>query len=245
MGLNERGQEIQVADAEGKTTRAYREIERMIVFQDIPAGSLVSEAAMMDRTGLGRTPVREALQRLARNRMVEIHPNKGVLVPPISVDAQLKRLELRRVLEVLAVRLACERAREDQRTATRQLLEDLKRGGYTLREYADTIQRTHELIASGASNAYLADALAPLQGLSRRFWIAHVVDEEAEIEAGSRLHVTTLEALLARDAEAAEHASHALNDYLVSFAYAALGSPPHPRDGGLAPGGVAASGGRG
>jgi DNA-binding GntR family transcriptional regulator len=230
-----------VQQAEGKAAvRAYAEIERMIVFQEIRAGSLISEAAMMEKTGFGRTPVREALQQLARNRMVEIHPNKGVLVPPISVDAQLKLLELRRALEVLAVRLACERARESQRDAIRQLLQDIERGGYTLREYADTVKRTHDLIASGANNEYLADAIAPLQGLSRRFWIAYVVDEQLEINAASRLHIAILDALLARDADAAERASRALNDYLVSFSYAALGGPRDRRDTGL-DGGVVAS----
>ena len=66
-----------MARIEGKATRAYHQIERMIVFQEIAPGSLISESEMMESTGLGRTPVREALQRLARSRMVEIHPNKG------------------------------------------------------------------------------------------------------------------------------------------------------------------------
>jgi DNA-binding GntR family transcriptional regulator len=60
---------------EGKAAQAYRAIERMIVSQEIPPGSLASESSLMEKTGLGRTPVREALQQLARNRMVEIHPN--------------------------------------------------------------------------------------------------------------------------------------------------------------------------
>jgi DNA-binding GntR family transcriptional regulator len=70
---------------EGKAAQAYREIERLIVFQEIAPGALASESMLMEKTGLGRTPVREALQQLARNRMVEIHPNKGVLIPPTSV----------------------------------------------------------------------------------------------------------------------------------------------------------------
>lgn len=217
-----------MAEAEGKAARAYREIEQLIVFQEIRPGALVSEAEMMDKTGLGRTPVREALQRLARNRMVEIHPNKGVLVPAISVDAQLRQLELRRVLEVLAVRLACARATEPQRQDIRQLVAELQCGGYTLWEYAETVKRTHDLIAAGANNDYLADAMAPLQGLSRRFWIGHVVDDETEIKTGSALHIAMLQAVLARDADAAESASHDLNDYLVDFARASLN--PHHRE---------------
>ena len=60
----------------------------------------------MELTGLGRSPVRDALQRLAWERMVEIHPRRGVIVPPISVEVQLKLLELRRSVEELAVRMA-------------------------------------------------------------------------------------------------------------------------------------------
>jgi DNA-binding GntR family transcriptional regulator len=67
-------------------------------------------------------------------------------------------------------------------------------------EYSDTIKRTHDLIAAGARNDYLADAMAPLQGLSRRFWIGHVVDDEKEIATGAAMHIAILEAVLAKTA---------------------------------------------
>jgi DNA-binding GntR family transcriptional regulator len=207
---------------QGKAAMAYHEIERMVVFQEIAPGSLVSEATLMERTGLGRTPVREALQQLARNRMVEIHPNKGVLIPPTSVEAQLKILELRRVLEALAVRLACERATNEERDRMQEMVRTLDRGGFNLREYADTVKGTHDLIVAGAHNEYLAGAMAPLQGLSRRFWFTHVVDEATEIKAGSTLHSVILRAILERDATAAERGSRELNDYLREFSLASL-----------------------
>lgn len=206
----------------GKAAQAYHDLERMIVFQELEPGSLVSEALLMERTGLGRTPVREALQQLSRNRMVEIHPNKGVLIPPTSVEAQLRMLELRRVLEALAVRLACERATADERAAMEVMAGRLDHGIFTLREYAETVRGTHELIAAGSHNDYLADAMAPLQGLSRRFWFTHVVEEDAEIKAGATLHSTLLVSIVSGDVDGAEAASHALNDYLVDFAYASL-----------------------
>ncbi|MGZ4531162.1 MAG: GntR family transcriptional regulator [Mycobacteriaceae bacterium] len=207
---------------DGKAGQAYRAIERMIVSQEIPPGSLASESLLMEKTGLGRTPVREALQQLARNRMVQIHPNKGVLIPPASVEDQLRLLELRRVLEVLAVRLACQRATDTVRKQMVEMLAALGEGAFTLEEYAETIKDTHDLIVAAAANDYLADAMAPLQGLSRRFWFTHVVDTQAEITAGSKLHTQILQAILDRDPDAAEAASLALNDYLVDFAYAAL-----------------------
>jgi DNA-binding GntR family transcriptional regulator len=205
-----------------KADTAYHQIERMIVFRDIDPGSLVSETFLMEHTGMGRTPVREALQRLARNRMVEIHPNKGVLVPPISIEAQLRMLELRRVLEGLAVRLGSHRADRSDRAGMQQMVDRLGRERFTLMTYAETVRETHDLIVAGAHNEYLAETMAPLQGLSRRFWYTHVVDEETEIKTGADLHVAILQAILARDPDAAEAASHDLNRYLVDFSYAAL-----------------------
>lgn len=209
-------------DKAGKAEEAYHKIERMIVFRDLDPGSLVSEALLMERTGVGRTPVREALQRLARNRMVEIHANKGVLIPPISIEAQLRMLELRRVLEAFAVRLGSHRADSRDRAGMQLMVDRLSRETFTLMAYVETVKETHDLIIAGAHNEYLAETMAPLQGLSRRFWYTHVVDEETEIKTGANLHIAILQAILGRDADAAEAASHDLNDYLVSFSYATL-----------------------
>ncbi|MGN6575664.1 MAG: GntR family transcriptional regulator [Nocardioides sp.] len=208
----------------GKAVQAYHDIERMVVFGEIDPGSLVSESFLMEKTGLGRTPVREALQRRSRHRMVEIHPNKGVLIPSTSVEAQLRMLELRRVLESLAVRLACERSSQVDRDGMEAMVGRLEQGGFDLKGYAETVRGTHDLIVVSAHNEYLADAMAPLQGLSRRFWFTHVTDVETEIKAGANLHVAILKAILGRDADAAEIAALELNDYLVEFAYATLGS---------------------
>jgi DNA-binding GntR family transcriptional regulator len=208
--------------SQGKAAQAYREIERLIVFQEIPPGSLASESLLMERTGLGRTPVREALQQLARNRMVEIHPHKGVLIPPTSVEAQLRLLELRRVLEALAVRLACARATAEVHQQMSDMVELLAQDAFTLEAYAETIKDTHALIVAAAANDYLADAMAPLQGLSRRFWFTHVIDQQTEITTGSKLHSQILQAIIERDPDAAEAASMSLNDYLVEFAHGSL-----------------------
>src|SRR5690606_41125113 len=59
-----------------------------IFFQDIQAGVMVSEAELMETSGVGRTPLREALQRLSRDNLVQVVPRRGILVPPISVEAQ-------------------------------------------------------------------------------------------------------------------------------------------------------------
>lgn len=212
--------------SKGKAGQAYHMIEALIVSEELTPGTLVSEAVVMEKTGLGRTPIREALQQLARNRMVEIHPNRGVLIPPASVEAQLRMLEVRRILEALAVRLACQNASAVDRAQMEDMMSRLSSGELPpLDEYAETLKDTQQMLATACHNEYLADAMAPLQGLSRRFWLARVRGEPDEIRRGSAHNLAILRAILARDPNAAEQASLSLNDYLVEFAYRTIRRP--------------------
>ncbi|MGQ9367526.1 GntR family transcriptional regulator [Azospirillum sp. ST 5-10] len=215
-----------------KTDRAYDRIVRMITFQELKPGSMVSEGTLMDVTGLGRTPVREALQRLALERMVEIHPRRGIVIPPVSVEVQLKLLELRRAVEELAVRMATHRATAEQRRAMLGLAADLERLEDTddIHAFGELLKAIHDSVGAAAQNEYLQLAMMPLQGLSRRFWFANLKDRRAELRSGARLHAATLRAVACGDEAAAAAASLALNDYLTDFAYRTLrrGDAPAP-----------------
>lgn len=158
--------------------------------------------------------------------MVEIHPNRGVLIPPASVESQLRMLEVRRVLEALAVRLACHNATTEDRAQMQAMVLRLSGEPMALAEYAETLKDIHRLVAQACDNEYLADAMAPLQGLSRRFWLAHLRDDRAsEVRQGSTYYLAILRAVLTRETAAAERASVALNDYLVEFACATIRRP--------------------
>ena len=77
-------------------------------------GAIVSEKALAERIGIGRTPIREALQRLTRERLVTILPRRGIMVSEINVKSQLRLLEVRRELERLISKRAARRATEDE-----------------------------------------------------------------------------------------------------------------------------------
>lgn len=209
-----------------KADQAYDLIEHMITFQQLQPGSMVSEAALMSLTGLGRTSVREALQRLAWERMIEIHPRRGASVPPISVEVQLKLLELRRSVEELAVRMAAHRAATAQKEIMQQLAEQLDRleGSDDMHAYGDLLKKVHLVIVEAAQNEYLQLAMAPLQGLSRRFWFANLRGSHDELRTGAKLHAAILRAICHGDDSAAGTASLALNDYLNDFTYRTLRS---------------------
>lgn len=211
-----------------KADQAFLQIERLIVLQELPPGSLVSEKQLMELTGLGRTPVREALQRLARERLVEIHANRGVLVPTASIEAQLKLLELRRTLEPFAVRLAAQRANSRQRRTAAALAEEVLGATKSVDDFATFLRDAHALVVSATHNEFIEVAMAPLQGLSRRFWFGNLTDPHQDLTQAGTLHNAILTAIAAGDAEAAEAASLALSDYLFAFTYATL--PPRSQD---------------
>src|ERR1043166_8641385 len=87
------------ADDGTLTDRAYRELEEMIVTLQLSPGTVLSEQALAVRLKIGRTPIREALQRLARDGLVVIMPRRGIMVSEINLRLQLRLLEGRRGLE--------------------------------------------------------------------------------------------------------------------------------------------------
>lgn len=204
-----------------KTEQAVAMLQGMIERGELAPGSMVSERTIVELIGLGRTPIREAIQRLAPSYMIRVHASRGIEIPAITVEDQLSRLEVRRAVEVLAVDLASKRASKTQREAMQSLASRLE-GQFTLQEYTDTIRETHALILDAAGNRYLGSLMLPLQGLSRRFWIVHAREENNDILRGRDLHCAILTAISERDAEAATAASRALNDYLVEFALAVV-----------------------
>ncbi|HAE00603.1 MAG TPA: GntR family transcriptional regulator, partial [Rhodospirillaceae bacterium] len=86
------------------TEQAYRQIEERIVTLRLEPGEVLSEASLSLELGIGRTPIREALQRLAREGLVNILPRRGILVSDINVRNQLELLAVRREVERLMAR---------------------------------------------------------------------------------------------------------------------------------------------
>lgn len=213
------------ANTANKTEIAYNLLEKMIIFRELEPGSMVSEKQLAESLELGRTPVREALQRLSYERMVEIHPRRGIQIPLISVESQLKILEVRRDIEALCVRYAAARASVDEKQQMQELASRLEQCATKgdEEEYANLLKNIHKVLVKAARNEYLQLAMAPLQGLSRRFWFAYKNDTSDLAEASS-LHASVLRAVCHTDNEEAVAASHRLNDYLTDVAYRSISS---------------------
>ena len=90
--------------------KAYYAIRDMIVSLQLRPGAVINERALIERLGIGRTPVREALRRLAQEQLVEVYPRRGMFVTTVEIRDLASLCEVRDVLESHAARLAAERA---------------------------------------------------------------------------------------------------------------------------------------
>src|SRR3954454_13994033 len=97
------------------TEQAYAQLEQMIATLELRPGAFVSEADLCERLGIGRTPVREAMQRLAREHLLQIMPRRGCIVSDCRFADELNVIEVRRPLELVVARGAATRATPEQR----------------------------------------------------------------------------------------------------------------------------------
>jgi DNA-binding GntR family transcriptional regulator len=205
------------------TDKAYTYLEELIVTLKLPPGSAVSEAMLSKRLRIGRTPIREALQRLARERLVKILPRRGVIVSDINVNSQLRLLELRREVERLLGRCAARRAAPDERTRFVELAELFEKSA---RQNDDTTfmridREFNELCIRAARNEFTTGAMALMQSLSRRFWYLHY-KQAADMPETAKLHADIARAIARGDEDGAACAVDRLLDKIESFTRATI-----------------------
>lgn len=198
--------------------KAYLAIEELIVTLALPPETVLSEQTLATRLGIGRTPIREALQRLARDGLVVILPRRGILVSQINLKTQMRLLEVRRELERLMARGAAERASPDEITRFGEIAREMRAAAQKSDEMA-FMRLDHEfndLVSRGARNEFASRAMGLMHGLSRRFWYQHY-REVGDLGLSARLHADVADAIASRNAKAAAEASDRLIDYIESF----------------------------
>jgi DNA-binding GntR family transcriptional regulator len=205
-------------DSESLTDRAYRLIEELIVTLALPPETVLSEQSLAAKLGIGRTPIREALQRLARDGLVVILPRRGILVSQVNLQSQMRLLEVRRELERLMAKSAAERATSEETASFATIAHEMRR---TSDENDDMAfmrldRQFNELISRAARNEFASRAMGLMHGLSRRFWYQHY-RESGDLPLSARLHAEVADAIASRDPEAAAQASDRLIDYIESF----------------------------
>ncbi|MBC8445342.1 MAG: GntR family transcriptional regulator [Rhodospirillaceae bacterium] len=200
------------------TDKAYRELEERIVTLRLRPGEVLSETALSEQLKIGRTPIREALQRLAREGLVVILPRKGILVSEINPGKQLLVLEVRRELDSLMARAGSVRATEEERQAFLEIAAGMDQAALDNDEveFLRFDNAYNELVATAAHNEYAIRAIGLMNSLSRRFWYVHY-KETADLPHCARLHAAVARCIAEGDTEGAAEASDRLIDYVETF----------------------------
>jgi DNA-binding GntR family transcriptional regulator len=184
--------------------KAYHAIRRLIVSVELAPGAVIDERALIERLGIGRTPVREALRRLAQEQLVEVYPRRGMFVTGVDVRELARLSEVRAALEPEAARLAAERATESDRAELAGLLEELDAGG---NEPMELDERIHRAVYRAAHNDLLAATLEQYYVLALRVWmiaLGSAYENRAhELEEAVEAHRALLEAIQDGDGERA------------------------------------------
>ena len=150
--------------------QAYRLLEEKLVTLELAPGSVVSEGQLIEMTGLGRTPVREAMQRLAQQELFNVMPRKGLLVTAVDRASLLHILEARKPLERVIVYRAALNARDEQRGSLASIARDLTISHDSFEEFLRLDRELNELLDNCSGNPFVSNAAAPLRSHCRRFW---------------------------------------------------------------------------
>jgi DNA-binding GntR family transcriptional regulator len=193
---------------------AYLDLEHRLVTLQFRPGGLYTEKAIVEIVGLGRTPVREAIQRFAWEGFMEVHPRLGVKIAEIRPEDYPRAIEPRLTLEPLLARSAARyggpEAKENIAEAMQEILVCAERGDVT--GYLQQDKALDEALSAAAANPFLPRILAPLQIHSRRFWYHYHGAED--LTDAARAHAAMSEAVVTGDAEAAFSAARALMEYM-------------------------------
>jgi DNA-binding GntR family transcriptional regulator len=203
--------------------RAYVQLRDRIVTLRLAPGTVLREDELMSELGIGRTPLREAIKRLALENLVAVQPRSGTYVTSVDASDIVHIAEVRAELEAQAAELAARRMDEPLRARAEALLEQVR----SLDRAADADalmgldESVHRLAWESSRNPYLIETLERYFVLSLRVWYV-VLDRVPGLGAAVFDHARLLEAVLAGDATGAralmrEHVIEFEREIMESF----------------------------
>lgn len=207
---------------EGVAARAYRALEGRIVTLQLAPGSVVNEAYLLDLLGVGRTPTREAVQRLAWEGLIEIRPRSGLMIAPLVASDWLRVIDARVGPEIVLARSAARFLTPE----TSKLFDDAAArikaavDSGDAQTFLDADKALDEALARAGDNAFAARIVAPLQTHSRRFW--YRFHHETGLTESARHHLDIIKAVLSRDEDMADETTRRLMGMLRGNAEALI-----------------------
>lgn len=202
--------------------QAYDKLEEMLVSLELKPGHTYSEKELTNIMGFGRTPLREALQKMSNIDLVEIIPRMGIKISEIILYRQLAILEARRPLDELIAKCAARRATDEQKEELITMAIEMEKAtkDENVKEYLRLDHMFDELLDEASRNIFLTRALDPLHIHCRRFWAQY--QRYDDLNKTAVLHEKLMRAVANGDEFKSGKAANDLVDYLVEFTRKAL-----------------------
>jgi DNA-binding GntR family transcriptional regulator len=197
---------------------ACERIEDLIVKCELKPGRFLAMQDLQEMTGFGRTPIHQAVSRLAADTLIVVLPRHGLQIAPIDLARERVLLQLRRDIERFVVRLAAERSGSSHRNQIIHLTRALRdqRKQMTIGEFNVFDRQIDRIILRAAGETFLENTLRPLHTIFRRIgWIYHTqIASGASFDPTIDCHLAVLDAIASRRTDAAMAASDALTDFV-------------------------------
>jgi DNA-binding GntR family transcriptional regulator len=198
--------------------QAYEAIEERLVRCELAPGRYLALQELQQMVGFGRTPVHQAVSRLAADTLITVHPRRGLQVAPIDLARERMLLQLRRDMERFVIRLACERSSAMHRNQMLHLKRQLSEGrdAITLESFNSVDRRLDRLFLAIAGEPFVENTLRPLHTIFRRIgWLYHAkTSAHSNLQGTIDAHLALLDAVANRQTEAAIAASDGLIDWV-------------------------------
>jgi DNA-binding GntR family transcriptional regulator len=194
--------------------RAYAALRDRLVSLRIPPGAPIDEEALTGELGVGRTPVREAIRRLALERLVVVYPRRGTFAAAINITSLTDITDVRVPLEAHAAERAAVLCDDDDRREADGLIAELEAAESSQRSLIELDARVHRFVYRCCRNPYLEQDLDRYLNMSLRIW--HLTwDRLPPLQERVREHCQLLEAIRDGDPERAREIARA---HVIAFA---------------------------
>lgn len=185
--------------------KAYDMLLELILSLVLEPDRLYSELELSTMIDVGRTPVREAVQKLQSNMLVDVIPRSGIKIAPLKLEDFYLQIEVRRVLEKLIISRAARFATNAERKYIRELSERYRVAAENKDDITSlrTDKEFHEYIATCARNPFAKKALEPFQILEQRLFYIQYKAEESVISRINELHLLLMKEIVDGNIEGA------------------------------------------
>jgi DNA-binding GntR family transcriptional regulator len=192
------------AGAETNADRAYEIVRERLVMLDIRPGEPINDDRLAAELGFGRTPVREALKRLERDRLVVAYPRRGTFATAVDMTDLADISEIRKQLEPMAAARAARTASSESRARLTSLAEGIAGIDDTddPREVLRHDVHVHREIYRASGNPHLETILVGLDAHATRIWCLFL-DRLPDVASHVREHIGLLDAIVAGEEESA------------------------------------------